>query len=61
MYEPRLFLSKKFSAQETESTFLLLGMMQMVCSFGVVAFFLLKKAPIVIRKAWGGEWKKPDK
>ena len=60
MYEPRLFLMEDFSAAQTESTFLFLGMMQMICSFGVVAFFLLKKAPIVIRKAWGGQWKKPD-
>lgn len=50
MDNPRLFLDS--NAKNTKSLFTILGIIMIICSSFVVAFFLMKKAPLVIQKAW---------
>jgi len=50
MNHPRLFLNDDIT--NTESIFDIIGLIMIVCSLFVVLFFLIKKAPLVIQKAW---------
>ena len=57
MYHPKLS-SLNMNSEQTLDIFFYIGVVMMCASCCVTAFYLLKKAPIVIRKAWGGSWKK---
>lgn len=50
MYNPRLFFNE--GATNTLDLFKTLGIIMIFCSSFVVLFFLIKKAPLVVKKAW---------
>mmetsp|Transcript_22209 Transcript_22209/g.19037 ORF Transcript_22209/g.19037 Transcript_22209/m.19037 type:complete len:420 (-) Transcript_22209:169-1428(-) len=62
MYNPRLFLDE--SLTNTIDIFRFIGIVMIFCSSFVVLFFLIKKAPLVVKKAWSldilGVEKNPD-
>lgn len=50
MLHPRLFLDEKVT--HTDDILSILGLVMLVSSLFVVAFYLVKKAPLVIEKVW---------
>lgn len=50
MNSPSLFLST--SVKRTENIFDILGIIMTVCAVFVVTFFLIKRAPLIVEKAW---------
>ncbi|CAD8068825.1 unnamed protein product [Paramecium sonneborni] len=48
----RLFRDEQYSPQQTRNIFLICGTIMACCSIFVVAFFLFKNAPLIIKKAW---------
>lgn len=53
MKEPRLF--GRYSTRVTMRAFRVVGVLMIIFSSFVVLFFLCKRAPLIIKAAWGGE------
>ena len=48
--EPRLFMIKGITKEETMYYFMIVGIMMTCCSMFVVVFFLMKNLPLIIQK-----------
>jgi len=53
MEKPIIFLADDESPESTEQIFFSLGSVMVVSSIFVLIFFLIKRAPLVIQRAWG--------
>jgi len=52
MHNYRLFMNPDYSEEQTKQLFQIFGILMTVCSMFVVAFFLVKNLPLIIKKAW---------